>query len=100
MVGLLNKFKNWGISDTNQQQDLMLSSHETNKTVDRKELPLRNYKLVTRDLAPPLAELKLVRDPGKALAQMVRFKLRFHRKVKRFRERKETTVDHTTGQTD
>lgn len=100
MVGLLNKFKNWGSSDTNQQQDLMLSSHETNKTVDRKELPLRNYKLVTRDFAPPLAELKLVRDPGKALAQMVRFKLRFHRKVKRFRERKETTVDHTTGQTD
>ena len=34
-------------------------------------------------------EPKIVIDPGKALCQMVKFKVRFQRKVKRFRERKQ-----------
>ena len=33
-------------------------------------------------------EAKIVIDPGKAFCQMVKFKMRFQRKVKRFRERK------------
>ena len=74
------KYKHGGISDTNYEDNI-------------NKINLLNVSTSSRLAYQP--ELKIVTDPGKALAQMVKFKLRFHRKVKRFRERKEMENNST-----
>ena len=74
------KYKHGGISDTNYEDNI-------------NKINLLNVSTSSR--LPYQPELKIVTDPGKALAQMVKFKLRFHRKVKRFRERKEMENNST-----
>jgi len=80
LVTIFSKYKQCGISDTNKE--------DINKN------PPSSQKNCIKSSRLPY-QLKIVTDPGKALAQMVKFKLRFHRKVKRFRERKEMeTKEH------
>ncbi len=88
LVTIFSKYKQCGISDTNNEDIIS----KKNPPTSQKEL--QSFTKSSRlPYQPP--ELKIVTDPGKALAQMVKFKLRFHRKVKRFRERKEMENNST-----
>eukprot|EP00088_Acartia_fossae_P038146 TRINITY_DN39448_c0_g1_i1.p1 TRINITY_DN39448_c0_g1~~TRINITY_DN39448_c0_g1_i1.p1 ORF type:complete len:106 (+),score=20.09 TRINITY_DN39448_c0_g1_i1:289-606(+) len=59
-----------------------ISSDTSSSCVEHKTM---NDELPLSDAA---TEPKIVTDPGKALCQMVKFQVRFQRKVKRFRERR------------
>lgn len=110
IIIILNEYKLRGISDhisytTTDNKDSQTTHNHTNIISDKNELspggdfnkPLVNntspiYQissgcLIAQNPLPP--GCRLVKDPGKALAQMVRFKLRFHRKVVRFREKRQ-----------
>lgn len=109
---VVNKYKLCGISDhisdaTSVNKDSYATDNQENIKSDKNELPTttigpRNQALFNNNVTFNKSQIstggliiqnqlppgcKLVKNPGKALAQMVRFKLRFHRKVKRFRER-------------
>jgi len=110
---VVNKYKLSGFSDlisdatSNNNKDNYATDNHENIISDKIELPTATSSLINKALfnntlnkcqvspggsiiqnqLPP--GCKLVKNPRKALAQMVRFKLRFHRKVKRFRERQQ-----------
>ncbi len=84
LVTIFSKYKQCGISDTNKED-----------IISKKNPPSSQENCIKSSRLPYQPELKIVTDPGKALAQMVKFKLRFHRKVKRFRERKEMENNST-----
>lgn len=87
LVTIFSKHKQCGISDTNNEDIISKKNSQSSQ---------KNLINCTKSLRLPYQpELKIVTDPGKALAQMVKFKLRFHRKVKRFRERKEMENNST-----
>jgi len=121
---VVNKYTLCGFSDhisdatsaNSKDKDSYATDNHENIISDKNELPtttigLRNQALfnnavffnksqistsgpIIQNQLPP--GCKLVKNPGKALAQMVRFKLRFHRKVKRFRERHQLTEQSPT----
>ncbi len=84
LVTMFSKYKQCGISDTNNED-----------IISKKNTPCSQKNCIKKSRLPYQPELKIVTDPRKALAQMVKFKLRFHRKVKRFRERKEMENNST-----